>query len=185
MRITHHNQIFIGMVLGVVIGMALWWYAESAATSDRALSGVYHTVMWALDLLGPTLFIGALKMIIAPLILASIVAGVTSLPNMKELGSIGWKTLAYYFVTTTIAVIIGLVTVLTALLFGLVPALRGSRVDLTADLREGSRGMAGGKRSTRVRASDRAFRIRSAINWLSFVMLCIQQAFQACQLLFD
>ncbi|MCL7970875.1 MAG: ABC transporter permease, partial [marine benthic group bacterium] len=43
------------------------------------------------------------------------------------------------------------VTVLTALLFGLVPALRGSRVDLTSDLREGSRGTSGGRRSTRVR----------------------------------
>jgi putative ABC transport system permease protein len=43
------------------------------------------------------------------------------------------------------------VTVLTALLFGLAPALRGSRVDLTADLREGSRSMAGGVRSTRIR----------------------------------
>jgi predicted permease len=43
------------------------------------------------------------------------------------------------------------VTVLTALLFGLVPALRGSRVDLTSDLREGSRGTAGGRKSTRIR----------------------------------
>jgi putative ABC transport system permease protein len=43
------------------------------------------------------------------------------------------------------------VTVLTALLFGLIPALRGSRVDLTSDLREGSRGTAGGRRSTRIR----------------------------------
>jgi predicted permease len=43
------------------------------------------------------------------------------------------------------------VTVLTALLFGLVPALRGSRVDLTSDLREGSRGTAGGRKSTRTR----------------------------------
>jgi Na+/H+-dicarboxylate symporter len=128
MRLKHHNQIFIGMVLGVVIGMTLWWYAESAATSGRELSGVYHTVMWALDLLGPTLFIGALKMIIAPLILASIVAGVTSLPNMKELGSIGWKTLAYYFVTTTIAVIIGLVTVLT-----LRPGHRDASLRIRAD----------------------------------------------------
>jgi Na+/H+-dicarboxylate symporter len=56
---------------------------------------------------------GALKMIIAPLILASIVSGVTSLPDMKELGTVGWKTLVYYFCTTTIAVIIGLVFVLT------------------------------------------------------------------------
>ncbi len=57
----------------------------------------------------------------------------------------------------------GLVTVLTALLFGLVPALRGSRVDLTSDLREGSRGMAGGKRSTRVRAALVATQVALAL----------------------
>ncbi|MEK6253399.1 MAG: ABC transporter permease [Gemmatimonadales bacterium] len=57
----------------------------------------------------------------------------------------------------------GLVTVLTALLFGLIPALRGSRVDLTSDLREGSRGMAGGKRSTRVRAALVATQVALAL----------------------
>jgi Na+/H+-dicarboxylate symporter len=56
---------------------------------------------------------GALKMIIAPLILASIIAGVTSLPSLKELGAIGWKTLLFYAVTTSVAVTIGLLFVLT------------------------------------------------------------------------
>ncbi len=55
------------------------------------------------------------------------------------------------------------VTVLTALLFGLVPALRGSRVDLTADLREGSRGTAGGKRSTRIRTALVATQVALAL----------------------
>jgi predicted permease len=55
------------------------------------------------------------------------------------------------------------VTALTALLFGLVPALRGSRVDLTSDLREGSRGTAGGKRSTRIRTALVATQVALAL----------------------
>ena len=60
-----------------------------------------------LDLFGKTLFLGALKMIFAPLILASIVAGVTSLPNVRELGSIGIKVFVFYLLSTTVAVSIG------------------------------------------------------------------------------
>jgi Na+/H+-dicarboxylate symporter len=113
MRTRLLHFILIGMVLGVMVGLALWWIAERAAATGAPLSAAHQTTLWLLDLLGPTLFMGALKMIVAPLIFASIVAGVTSLPNMGELGAIGWKTLAYYLVTTTIAVIIGLIAVLT------------------------------------------------------------------------
>jgi len=81
--------------------------------SNHTVIGYCESFLWWLDLFGPTIFMGALKMIIAPLILASIVAGVTSLPNMQELGAIGWKTMVYYVCTTTIAVVIGLVFVLT------------------------------------------------------------------------
>ena len=108
-----HNLIFLGMALGVVVGLGLWWFkkqAVEAAVPEPAWIGM---AMWWLDLFGPTIFMGALKMIIAPLILASIVAGVTSLPNLSELGAIGWKTMVYYIATTTIAVTIGLVFVLT------------------------------------------------------------------------
>lgn len=107
-----HNQIFFGMLLGVGLGLGLWWIEGSAHKAGNLVPAWHPHVMWWLDLLGPTIFMGALKMIIAPLILASIVAGVTSLPNMQELGAIGWKTMAYYITTTTIAVVIGLVAVL-------------------------------------------------------------------------
>ncbi|HUU83059.1 MAG TPA: dicarboxylate/amino acid:cation symporter [Phycisphaerae bacterium] len=109
MRIKLHNLIFLAMIMGVAVGVALWLLGKR--TDDTSQAICTH-VLWWLDLFGPTIFMGALKMIIAPLILASIVSGVTSLPDMKELGAIGWKTLAYYICTTTIAVVIGLVFVL-------------------------------------------------------------------------
>ena len=61
-------------------------------------------------------------MIVAPLIFFSILHGITSLPTSGDLWSIGGKTLAYYFTTTSVAVVIGLVLVLT-----IQPGMRGDR----------------------------------------------------------
>jgi Na+/H+-dicarboxylate symporter len=113
MKIKLHNLIFFGMAFGVFVGLGLWWTHRQAIEAGNPVPAFYPIALWILDLLGPTIFMGALKMIIAPLILASIVAGVTSLPDMKQLGSIGWKTVFYYLSTTTVAVVIGLVAVLT------------------------------------------------------------------------
>ena len=100
-----HTQIMIAMVLGVVIGLAMH-------TLGDAESAWFANTLWVADLIGKDVFIGALKMIIAPLILASIIAGIASLPNAGELGSIGIKTLVYYATTTAMAVLIGVVAVL-------------------------------------------------------------------------
>ena len=110
MRIRLHNLIFLGMLGGLIVGIFLWYMKDS---DSATMQSFYMHTRWWLDLFGPTVFMGALKMIIAPLILASIISGVTSLPNMSELGAIGWKTIVYYFSTTTIAVVIGLVFVLS------------------------------------------------------------------------
>ncbi|MHC5024975.1 MAG: dicarboxylate/amino acid:cation symporter, partial [Planctomycetota bacterium] len=112
-----HTLIFVGMVLGVVAGMALWH-------SDHA-SGFYQDAIWLADLLGKTVFIGLLKMIVAPLIFFSILAAIVSIANTVELWRIGWKTLAYYFATTSIAVGLGLFFVLT-----IQPGMRGDREQL-------------------------------------------------------
>ena len=84
---------------------------------ERALDrpgGQWHKkLLWWFNLFGRTLFLGALKMIVAPLILASIVAGIVSLTGLAQLKQIGFKTIGYYLVTTTVAVTIGLVVVLT------------------------------------------------------------------------
>ncbi len=105
MRPRLHNLIFVFMALGVVVGLLLSRFGDPTA-------GWYETSIQWLDFFGKTVFVGLLKMIIAPLILASIVAGVTSIPSFKDAGRIGFRTLGYYIGTTTIAVGIGLVFVL-------------------------------------------------------------------------
>lgn len=80
---------------------------------DSASGRLYFELLWWYDLLGKVIFMGILKMLIAPLILASIVAGVVSLEGLDQLRRIGLKTMIYYIITTAIAVIIGLIAVLT------------------------------------------------------------------------
>jgi Na+/H+-dicarboxylate symporter len=109
--VRQHNLIFLGMILGAGLG----------------LLGPPSGVAWWLDLFGQTIFIGALKMIVAPLILFSILAGITSLGSQKELWTIGWRTMVLYLVVTSVAVAIGLLLVLT-----IRPGERGPREELRA-----------------------------------------------------
>ncbi|MDD3733206.1 MAG: dicarboxylate/amino acid:cation symporter [candidate division Zixibacteria bacterium] len=90
------NYILAGMIAGAVLGAVggyLW--------GDFFLS---------LEFIG-TIFLNALKMVVIPLIIASMIVGVTSLGDVRKLGGITWKTILYYLVTTSISVLIGLILV--------------------------------------------------------------------------
>ena len=82
-------KIMIGLGLGIVTGLVL---------QDKAV--------WVKPI--GTLFINAIKMLIIPLIFSSLIVGMTSLNDSKQLGRIGLKTLAIYLITTAFAVCIGL-----------------------------------------------------------------------------
>lgn len=56
-------------------------------------------------------FIGYLKMIVIPLIVTSMIAGITGLGDIRKLGGIGRKTIIYYMATTGFAVLIGIILV--------------------------------------------------------------------------
>jgi proton glutamate symport protein len=79
------------------------------------------------------IFMALLKMLIVPLVLASIVSGVASVGALKDLKRLGWKTFAYYIGTSLLAVVLGqiLVNVITpgtGAELGLSPAVEaGSR----------------------------------------------------------
>ena len=92
LKLKIHTQIFIAIILGLAVGVAL----GERATHIKIVGDI---------------FIRLLKVIIIPLILASMVAGIVSLGDMKKLGRIGLKTLIYYMTTTTLAVGIGLILV--------------------------------------------------------------------------
>ena len=85
-----HIQIFSAMIVGVVLGLAI---------GDPAV--------WALGWMG-TVFMQALRMVIVPLVLASLTSGVASIGTGRELGRIGAKTLGYYALTSFLAIFVGL-----------------------------------------------------------------------------
>lgn len=83
----------IGMVLGIVVGaMAPSFNLEAS---------------WFKPL--GDLFITLVRMVVVPLVFTTLVAGAASVCDVKELGRVASKTLIYYLVTTTVAVIIGLI----------------------------------------------------------------------------
>ncbi len=96
--ISLHWQILIGLVAGVVLAIgARWFHFENFVTNNVALLG--------------TIFIRALKMIIVPLIVSSIVSGVTNIGDAEHFGRLSTKTLVYYITTSLFAILTGLVLV--------------------------------------------------------------------------
>ena len=57
------------------------------------------------------IFLKLIKTIIAPLLFATLVVGIASHANLKQVGRMGWKSLLYFEVVTTLALVIGLVAI--------------------------------------------------------------------------
>ena len=95
-----HWQIIIGLVLGLIYGVIAASAGWGQFTSD-----------WVAPF--GTIFLNLLQLIAVPLILASLIVGVASLGDLEQLSRIGGKTLGIYVLTTTIALVIGLVLVNT------------------------------------------------------------------------
>ena len=93
-----HWQVIIGLLLGVVYAWASIKYGWNEFTLD-----------WIQPI--GAIFINILKLIAVPLVLFSIISGVSSLGDIKKLGRIGVKTLGIYLVTTMFAVVVGLALV--------------------------------------------------------------------------
>ena len=89
---TLTQWIFIGMAIGLTVG----WLAPDVATNLRPLS---------------TIFLRLIKSIIAPLIFATLVVGIAGHGNLKQVGRMGLKSIVYFEIVTTLALVIGLVAV--------------------------------------------------------------------------
>ena len=93
-KLSLTTWILIALVLGVLAGLALQGSPEIADSYIKPIG---------------TIFLNLVKMIVVPLVIFSIMAGVISLQDIKKVGSIGGKTVAFYLITTAFAVTLGLV----------------------------------------------------------------------------
>lgn len=90
-----HTKILIGMFLGMTFGLI----AANTGLRD-------FTINWIKPF--GTIFINLLKLIALPLIIASLVKGVSDLKDISQLSRMGSRTIAMYLLTTVVAVTIGL-----------------------------------------------------------------------------
>lgn len=88
------TKIFIGLALGIVVGIILQPNPEVANNYIKPFG---------------TLFLNLIKLVIVPLVFSSLVVGACSMDDVRKLGRIGGKTVAYYMLTTAFAVTIGLI----------------------------------------------------------------------------
>jgi DAACS family dicarboxylate/amino acid:cation (Na+ or H+) symporter len=96
-----HQRILIGLVVGVVAGIA----------ANATLGGDHPGVNWVVrNITEPigTLFLRLLLMIVIPLVFSSLIVGVAGVGDLRKLGRVGLKTIAFTIVLSAISVLIGL-----------------------------------------------------------------------------
>jgi len=99
-----HTKILLGLLVGAVVGV----------TANFTLGGAHPMVLWTNRYVaGPVgqVFLRMLFMIVVPLVFASIALGVAGLGDLRRVGRVGGKAIAYFLVTTAIAAALGLVAV--------------------------------------------------------------------------
>jgi len=110
-KIKLHTKIFLGLVLGVIAGLAF---------GDRIL------------FIKPVgdIFMNLITMIVVPLVFVSLMLGTASMGDIRKLGRIGAKTSLYFVLTTVVAIIVGL------LLANTIRPGEGLSEDVRAELHE-------------------------------------------------
>ncbi|MGG0936881.1 cation:dicarboxylase symporter family transporter [Brevibacillus centrosporus] len=85
-------QIVIGLILGILVG-AIFFGNPTVATYLQPIGDV---------------FLRLIKMIVIPIVVATLIIGVAGVGDVKKLGKIGGKTILYFEIVTTIAIVVGL-----------------------------------------------------------------------------
>jgi Na+/H+-dicarboxylate symporter len=90
------KKLYVQVIIAVVAGAAIGCLAPGFATELKVLSDI---------------FIRLIKMVLAPVIFCTVVLGIAKMENMKQLGRIGVKSLIYFEVASTLALLVGLLVV--------------------------------------------------------------------------
>lgn len=91
-----YQHLYIQVIIAIIIGICIGHY--------------YPRVGVDLKPFGDT-FIKLIRLLIAPIIFCTIVSGIASMKSLKSVGQVGWRSLVYFEVLTTVALIIGLIGV--------------------------------------------------------------------------
>ena len=101
-KISLGNWILIGMILGFIVGLFLNFYVNDPFIKNTVfIDNIFY--------LGGTGFIRLMKMLVVPLVFCSIIVGVSSISDIKKIGTIGGRTILIYLVTTALAITIALI----------------------------------------------------------------------------
>ncbi|MGJ0514946.1 MAG: dicarboxylate/amino acid:cation symporter [Methylomicrobium sp.] len=96
---THTSRkLLVSILIGITIGLLLGGFAPAAGTSVKFIG---------------ELFLKALFVMVVPLVMSSMIVGVSALGDVRKLGPLGGWTMLYFMATTGIAVLIGLLLVLS------------------------------------------------------------------------
>ncbi len=98
-KLALHWQILIGMIAGILFGFLMTqfpWGKETVSDWIKPLG---------------TIFVSLLKLIAVPLIVASLIKGISDLQDISKFKTIGGRTIIIYILTTVVAICIGLVLV--------------------------------------------------------------------------
>ncbi|MFM0645974.1 glutamate/aspartate:proton symporter GltP [Paraburkholderia bryophila] len=91
-------QILIGLIVGIVVGVVLNHFPQQR---ESVVTGLLQPA--------GDIFIRLIKMVVVPIVFTSMVVGIAGVGDGRSLGRIGLKTLIYFEVITTIAIVLGLV----------------------------------------------------------------------------
>lgn len=116
-KLALHWKILMGMGLGVVFSLVLLSTSWGSAITSIKVGGEEHPIsnaeLFIRNWIKPfgNMFINALKLIAVPLILGSLIKGVSDLKDISKLSKMGVRTILTYIATTVVAVSIGLIIV--------------------------------------------------------------------------
>lgn len=94
------NKVLIGLMLGVVAGNLVYFLPDGGFKNRFLIDGLFQLV--------GQVFLRSIMMLVVPLVFISLINGAASMGDVKKLGRIGVKTIAFYMVTTAFAITIAL-----------------------------------------------------------------------------
>lgn len=105
MKLAFHHKIILGIVLGLSFGLAINFLI---AKNGAFLGSEYIFIVF--EYIGK-IFTRLLKMVVVPLVFASLFMAIVNLENISEASKMGRKTILYYLLTTSLAVAMGIFVV--------------------------------------------------------------------------